>query len=402
MPNAYNIMLRNIVHIHIPAFPIEVARVVEPRLRGRPVAIAPPQSQRSLIVCVSTEARREGIFKGMAVVQAKALCPHLEILPPNPQLTEKAFRSLMWLAAHYTPLWEPSRPGHIYLDLTGTQRLWGRAKDTAWRLSKDIRARLELRGVAGVATNKMVSSIASRILFPRGVSGAEAGEIVDVEQGREEAFMAPLKVSMVPGIGRFHLRVLLEDLNIIRVGQLASLAMEDMHLIFGSKAPIIHQRAHGIDPTPVYPAPSKPIISEQIIFAEDENDNEKLLASLYSLVERCARRLREKGAYPQRAGLMIRYSDTIEATRRLRIPTLTYWDFELFPYMKKLFFSACNRRVRVRFMRIWFCDLFYEDRQLCLFDQTCAEREKGKAIVKALDKIRARYGDKAIRYAKAA
>jgi len=388
-------MFRNIIHIHIPAFPIEVARVVEPRLRGRPVAIAPPQSQRSLVVCTSSEARREGVFKGMPVVQAKALCPHLELLAPNPELTERAFRAVVSLVSHYTPLWEPSRPGHIYLDLTGTRRLWGDAKDTAWRLNREVRSRLKLRGVAGVATNKMVSSIASRILPPK-------EEIMDVHPGTEESFMAPLKVAMVPGIGRFELRMLLQDLEIIKVWQLAALDMDIMRFIFGSRAPVIDQRAHGIDPTPVYPAPSRPTVSEEIVFGEDENNNERLLAALYHLVECCARRLREKGVYPRRGGLLIRYSDTIEVKRMLRLPTLTYWDFELYPHLKRLFFSACMRRTRVRFMKIWFWDFFYENNQLCLFEQPCPKAEKNKAVVQALDKIRKRYGEEAIRYAKAA
>jgi len=388
-------MFRNIIHIHIPAFPIEVARVVEPRLRGRPVAIAPPQSQRSLVVCTSSEARKEGVFKGMPVVQAKALCPHLELLAPNPELTERAFRAVVSLVSHYTPLWEPSRPGHIYLDLTGTRRLWGDAKDTAWRLNREVRSRLKLRGVAGVATNKMVSSIASRILPPK-------EEIMDVHPGTEESFMAPLKVAMVPGIGWFQLRMLLQDLEIIKVWQLAALDMESLRLIFGSRAPVIHQRAHGIDPTPVYPAPSRPVVSQEIILAEDDNDNERLLAALYHLVERCARRLRERGAYPQRVGLLLRYSDTMEIKRRMRLPTLTYWDFEIYPHLKRLFSKACTRRTRVRFMKIWFWDFLYEDHQLHLFDQASHETEKNKAVVQALDKIRKRYGEEAIRYAKAA
>ena len=388
-------MVRNIIHLHIPAFSIEVARAVEPRLRGRPVAIAPLHLQRTLIVCVSSEARKEGIFKGMPLHQAKALCPHLEVIPPNPELTAKAFKGLISLVKHYTPIWEPSRPGHIYLDLTGMDRLWGNARDAAWRLNREIRSRLNLKAVAGIATNKMVSAIASRILSSK-------QEIMDVECGKEESFMAPLKVAMLPGINRIQLKMLLQDLEIIRIWQLAALDMESLRIIFGRRAPVIHQRAHGIDPTPVYPAPCRPVVSEEIILPEDENNNERLLAVLYHLVERCARRLRERGTYPQRVGLVLRYSDTIEIKRRMRLPTLTYWDFELYPYLKTLFFSACMRRTRVRFMKIWFWDFLYEDNQLCLFEQASPQKEKNKAIVQALDKIRQRYGEKAIGYAKAA
>jgi len=382
-------MLRHITHLHIPAFPIAVARVGEPRLRGWPVAVAALQSERSLILSVSHEAREEGIFKGMPVSRARALCPHLRIIPPNPELTERAFRALTSLVACYTPLWEPARPGHIYLDLTGTERLWERARDTAYRINREVKARLDLLGAAGVAANKMVSSIASRI-------------IPKEEQIVEAAFMAPLKVTVIPGIGRFHLKMLLEDLGIIKVHQLAALDMESLHLIFGSRARIIHQRAMGIDPTPVYPTPQKPLVCEEITLAEDENDNEKLLAVLHRMVERCARRLREKEACPQRAGILIRYEDHMEIRRQCWLSSLTYWDYELYQYLKGLFFKACTRRTRVRFMRIWFSALCYEDKQLHLFNCLSPCKEKSKAIVQALGKIRARYGENAIQYAKAA
>ena len=388
-------MLRHIIHLHIPAFPIAVARVVEPRLRGWPVAVAHPQSERALILCVSHEARGEGIFKRMPVSRARALCSHLRIIPPNPELTERAFRALTSLVACYTPLWEPARPGHIYLDLTGTERLWGRARDTAYRINREVKARLDLLGTAGVAANKMVSSIASRII-------PKEEQILDVAYGQEGAFMAPLKVTVVPGIGRFHLKMLLEDLGIIKVHQLAALDMESLHLIFGSRATIIHQRTMGIDPTPVYPIPQKPLVCEEITLAEDENDNEKVLAVLHRMVERCARRLREREACPQRAGILIRYADHMEIRRQCRLSSLTYWDFELYQYLKRLFFKACTRRTRIRFMRIWFSALCYEDRQLPLFNCPSPWKEKSKAIVQALDKIRARYGENAIQYAKAA
>ncbi len=389
-------MFRNIIHIHIPAFPIAVARVVEPRLRGRPVAVALPHSERSLITCVSLEARQEGVYRGMPVSSARALCPHLKVISPNPDLTQRAYHAVEKLAACYTPVWEPARPGHIYLDLTGTERLWGRAKDTAYRLNREVKARLELSGTAGVASNKMVSSIASRIL-------PKEEQILDVARGQEPGFMAPLRITMLPGIGRFQVKLLLEDLNILRVGQLAALDMETLHLIFGPRAQLIHQRAMGIDPTPVYPLPKKPVISEHIIFAEDENDNETLLAALYQLVEKCASRLRQKGQCAQRAGIFIRYSDHVEARRHCRLPSPGFWEFQLYEPVKKIFLKACTRRVRVRFMKVWFSEFCGETKQLPLFSKgTDRWAEKRKAIIQALDRIRERYGEKVIGYAKIA
>jgi len=213
----------------------------------------------------SSEARKEGVFKGMPIGKAIKLCPDLTVLPPNPGQTEKACKALSSVVARYTPVWEPSRPGHIYLDLTGTERLWGRAKDTGFHLRREIKGNLHLPGTVGVAGNKMVSSIASRIMPAQGV--------LDVDHGKEAPFMAPLKVNMVPGIGRFRKKILLEELNIIRVRELVLLDMGRLKLIFGRQACLIHQRALGIDPTPVYPIPQKPMVSEEITLSEDENDD---------------------------------------------------------------------------------------------------------------------------------
>jgi len=106
-------MLRHIIHIHIPAFPIAVARASQPEFRGRPVAMAPPHSERALILSASPEARREGIFTGMPLGKAIKFCPDLTVLPPNQDRAGKASKALAKMVAHYTPLWEPSRPGHI-------------------------------------------------------------------------------------------------------------------------------------------------------------------------------------------------------------------------------------------------------------------------------------------------
>ncbi|MFC1885055.1 DNA polymerase IV, partial [Thermodesulfobacteriota bacterium] len=353
-------MYRHIIHIHISAFSIAVERAVHPELRDRPVAVVPPRSERSVILCASAEAMKEGVFKGMPLSKAVKSCPGLEVINPNPWLTEKAGQSLAGVAGNYTPLWEPARPGHIYMDVTGTERLWGRAKDTALRVTREIKKRISLPAAVGVAGNKMVSSIASRIMPHEG--------ILDVDHGREAPFMAPLKVGMVPGIGPFRRKILLEELNIVQVRELARLDLGNLRLIFGRQAFVIHQRAVGIDPTPVCPSSAEPSVKEEIYLAEDENDDQKILGVLYKMVSRCAFRLRKRSVFPKKAGLLIRYSDHMEARRQSKLPRPSFWDFDLYPHVEALYFKACDRRVRIRFIRIWFRDLFREPGQLSLFN----------------------------------
>jgi DNA polymerase-4 len=321
------------------------------------------------------------------------MCPELTVLPPDPELTEKASQNLVKMVSHYTPRWEPSRPGNIYLDLTGTERLWGKAKDTGYRLSREVKTRLSLPGTVGVASNKMVSLIASRIM------SSEA--VLDVGDGEEASFMAPLPVNVIPGIGRFRKKVLLEELNITRVRQLALLNIGSLRLIFGTQAFVIHQRALGIDPTPVYPPLEKPLVSEEATLSQDENDDRKLLGVLYRLVEKSCHRLRSRGLFPQKAGLLIRYSDQKESKRQLTLPHPSLWDFDLYPPLENLFLKVCNRRMRIRFMRIWFED-FAAHLQRSLFNDLSSDAKKRFSVIKALDRIRGRYGEEAIRYGKTA
>ncbi len=383
-------MNRNIIHLHIPSFPIAVSRVCHPELRDRPVAVAPPNSDRVLLLSVSMEARREGIFKGMPLGKAMKFCPDLVVLSPDQDLTARASRALAGVASRYTPLWEPSRPGHIYLDVTGTDRLWGRAKDTALHIQREVGERLRLPGTAGVAANKLVSSIASRIV--------SSGEVLDVGHGRESAFIAPMKAGVLPGVNRIHKKILLEELGIILVREVAALDMGSMRLVFGREAHIIHQRALGIDPTPVYPPQRKPLVTEEISLSLDENDEAKLLGILYTLVEKCSGRLRTLSLSPKRAGMMFRYADQKEVIHQIRIPYGGAWTFELYPPLERLFVKACQRRVRIRYMRVWFRDLEPPDPQLFLFPSDVQDTGKNKLVTLALDRIREKYGDEKITY----
>jgi len=387
-------VFRHIIHIHIPAFPIAVARVSQPELRDRPVAMAPLHSERALILSASPEARREGIFKGMPLGKAIKFCPDLAVLSPNQNLTEKVCNVLAKVVAHYTPLWEPSRPGHIYMDITGTDRLWGRAKDTASRLRREIKEHVCLLGMVGIAGNKMVSSIASRI-------GSSKG-ILDVDRGQESSFMAPLKVDVLPGIGHVRRKILLEELNISVVQEIAALDMDSLKLIFGRQAYMIHQRALGIDPTPVYPFHMEPTIAEEVILSQDENHDEKLLRILYKLVERCSQQLLSRSLCPRKAGLIFRYTDHKEVARRINLSGVSFWDFEIYAPLERIFLKAYRRRIRVRFMKVWFQDFSPPPSQLSLFSTSSPVTGKKVLAFQALNHIRKRYGYEAIKYGRTA
>jgi len=394
---------RSIIHLHIAALPIAVARVSRATLRNRPVAVAPLQSDRPVVLSVSSEARREGVFKGMPLKKAMKRCPGLKVLSPDPEALEEACRHLTQTAARYTPIWEPSRPGHLYLDFTGFERLWGPVHDTARRFQREIRDHLGLAGTLGVAANKLVSNVASRFL----TSGRDPMGMFNVAYGREAAFMAPLKVGVVPGIGRVRQKILLEDLNITRVGELAAMDVGRLKLIFGRSAHLIHQYSLGIDATPVYAQAKKPMVSESAVLPEGENDDGKLKKTFWRLVETCFYHMRKRHRFPMKAGFLVRYGDQVVATRSLKISPavcghgqsdgLHLWNPSLFASLEKLFFDVCRRRVRVCFLKVWFREFRALHFQLSLFHAPSPREEKTRRLVHAMDHIRDLYGADAVR-----
>ena len=383
-------MDRHIIHLHIPAFPISVARVCRPELRGRPVAVAPLQTDRALLLSTSTEARREGVFRGMPLGKAVKFCPDLVVLPPDPALIARASRALDRVVSRYTPLWEPSRPGHIYLDVTGTDRLWGKAKDTALHIRREVREQLRLPGTAGVAANKLISSIASRVVSTEGV--------LDVDHGREFSFIAPMKAGVLPGVTRARKKILLEELSVRLVREVAALDLGGLRLVFGHQAFVVHQRALGIDPTPVFPPRRKSAVTEEVTFPQDENDEAKLLGTLFNLVEKCSAELRRRSLAPRKAGILFRYSDQKEVVCRIQIPTGNGWEFELYPPLEKSFVKSCSRRVRIRFMKVWFGGLEPPHPQLSLFPASSPKTGKKESVTLALDRIREKHGAEVIEY----
>ncbi len=376
-------MPRDILHLQIPAFAVAVARVADPALRGRPVAVAPGHSERALLQCVSAEAAADGVFAGMPLFRARRLCPALQLLPPDPELLGRAGRALGELAAGYSPLIEPVAAGRLFLDLTGCGRLLGPGRDAASRLERELAARLRLSGSVGVAGNKLVSRIAAGYLERPGVC--------DVLRGAEENFIAPLPVTVLPGIGAARQLALAQELNLRRVEELARLSIAQLRLPFGPLAPLLQQRARGVDPSPVQPPRQLPGLVEEVFLAREENDDELLLAELCRLVESCGRQLRLRRQGTAELGLAVSYVDGVRAERKVRLAAAQNHDLVLLAAAEELFRQVCSRRLRVKGLRLHCGRLGPVTAQVDLFT-TLGPTPRQLALQQAIDQLRDRYG----------
>ena len=380
---------RSIIHLNIADFAVAVERAVDCRLRNRPVIIAPEGAVRAAVYDMSQEAYLSGIRKGMALRRATRLCKDVRILPPHPDRYEHTMRALLKQALPYSPLIESGETdGHLFVDVTGSARLFGPPMDVAWRLRRQVKKDLGLDPIWSVAPNKLVAKVATRLVKPD-------GEYI-VGSGEEEALLAPLPIGLVPGIERNDL-LRLQEFNLSRVSHLTALNLAQLQIPFGTRARFLYEAARGIDPSPVLPVGQKP---PQIIvdheFGNDTNDKPTLESALYRLVEQAGDKLRRRRRAARRVAVILDYSDGMRCARQLAAKPATANDLTLFELARRTLRLAWTRRIRIRHIRL-ICDrLTFPPAQLGLFAAEQKQKEQRNNLIGAIDRIRQRFGNEAV------
>ncbi len=386
--NAYD---RSIIHLNIADFAVAVERAVDSRLKDRPVIIAPEGAARAAVYDMSQEAYLNGIRKGMPLRRAVRLCRDVQILPPHPDRYEHTMRALLKQTLPYSPLIESGETdGHLFMDVTGSTRLFGPPADVARRLRRQVKKDLGLDPIWSVAPNKLMAKVATRLVKPDGEYIVGAGE--------EEALLAPLPIGLVPGIEHNDL-LRLREFNLSRVSHLTALSLEQLQIPFGTRALFLYEAARGIDPSPVLPMGQKPPkIFADHEFGNDTNDTSTLESALYGLVEQAGDRLRRRRRAARRVAVILDYSDGKRCARQLAAKPATANDLTLFELARRILQLAWIRRVRIRHLRL-ICDrLTFPPAQLELFAAEQKQTEQRANLISAVDRIRNRFGNEAVRF----
>jgi DNA polymerase IV len=362
---------RTILFIDPPAFCTTVEALVAPALRTRPVAVAPPGAERAVVLALSTEARRAGIERGMAVRQARKLCPDLVLIPPNPRLYARASSALHEILRAYAPVIEPRGYGHAFLDLTGTGRLFGPPVDVAARVRREVRERLRFPLSVGVATNKLVSQAAVRA--DRRSDGRDSDALI-VPFGVEAGFLAPHPLIVLPDLHP-RVRSRLDDYQLDLIGEVAAIPESALCAVFGGAGHTLRARALGIDPRPVLPPERLAELSAAHILTTDTNDLGVLHPLLRMLTERLGRRLRRGGLVARRLRLEVGYADHTDSCRAVTLPASTL-DSDLWDAARRAFALANAKRLAVRGVTVTMERVEEASGQLELWGGT-AERRNG-------------------------
>jgi len=304
----------SILHVDMDAFYASIEIRDNPALAGLPVCVGGPASSRGVISAASYEAREFGVHSAMPTAQARRLCASLVLLPPDFERYTAASRQIMGIFQRYTPLVEPLSLDEAFLDVSGTERLFGDAVEVGRRIKADILREVGLVASVGVAPTKFLAKIASDLDKPDGFRVIEQDEVRSV--------LDPLPVGKIFGVGPRTAKRL-ERLGVQTVADLADLDRDEVRSRFGAAGLWIHDLASGIDPRRVTPRREEKSHGMERTFAEDISDREELRALLLSFCEEVAFTLRDRGLRGRTITLKARYSDfrTVTRTTTLDFPT---------------------------------------------------------------------------------
>jgi DNA polymerase IV len=383
---------RAVIHFDLDAFYASVEQLRRPELRGRPVIVGGVEDSRGRIVtargvvsAASYEARKFGVHSAMPLATALRLCPQAVVVPVDFVAYREKSAQVFAITRAVTPQVEPLSLDEAYLDVTGSRLRFGEAPEIAARLRDEILAATGLHASFGVATTKVVAKVASDLRKPQG--------FVVVPPGEEAAFLAPLPVRKLPGLGPAAERAL-EGLGIATLGQLAALPLDVVRRRLGEHAGAgLWRRAQGIDDSEVV-VPGRPkSVSREETFFHDVTDHAALAERMRHLAADVGRRLRHGEWRGRTVTLKLRYSDFTTLSRQVSLPTATDADVMIAATGMGLLDAAWTGDP-VRLLGVGVSSL--EDAaQLDLFDAPAQQRDE--RLDRVLDQLRGRFGDRAVR-----
>jgi DNA polymerase-4 len=279
------------------------------------------------------------------------------------------------------PLFEKTSVDEFYIDLTGMDQFFG-----CHKLASELRQRI-IRETGlpisfGLSINKTVSKIAT--------GEAKPNNQLHIDQGTERPFLSPLSVGKIPMVGKVTYRQLC-DLGIKRIRTVQEMPIEMMSRVFGKNGEMIWKKANGIDPSPVVQYSERKSISTERTFDRDTTDVHKLESIIIAMAENLAYQLRRGDKLTACVTFKIRYSDFQTYTQQKRIPYSSA-DHKLIPVVMELYRKLYQRRMLVRLVGVRFSHLVGGGQQIDLFD----DNEKIINLYQAMDKMRERYGDRAV------
>jgi len=383
--------IRSIIHLDMDAFYASVEQLDHPAYRGKPVVVgADPKggAGRGVVAACSYEARRFGIRSAMPISRAYRLCPAAVFVRPRGDRYAEMSARIFAILREYTDLMEPLSIDEAFLDVTASQRLFGPAETIGRTLKARIRSELGLVASIGLASNKFLAKVGSDLGKPDGC--------VTVAPGQERAFLDPLPISRLWGVGP-KTEARLQQMGFRTIGQIARSRVEDLENVLGQGGRDIWEMANGEDDRLVEPEQEAKSIGTEHTFSEDTEDSAIIRRTLLELSDKVGSRLRQEGVLAGGVTLKFRDHRFHTVTRAAIIEPPTDVGDDLFREAWRLLQGVEWKGSRVRLVGVTATRLAPVSGlavgQLSLFSPA---RNAKQELAQVVDKIRDRYGQTAI------
>lgn len=374
------------MHIDMDAFFAAVEQHDFPAYRGKPVIVGGDPRSRGVVSTCSYEARKFGIHSAMPLQEAFRRCPHGIFLPPRGARYTEVSREIMNILNDYTPQVEPLSLDEAFLDLTGSERVFGPTEEIARRIVNRIETELGLTASVGLASNKFLAKLASDLRKPKG--------FVIVNRENMRTILDDLPVDKIWGVGP-KTAAELKGLGIDTIGVLSRVDPGLLQRKFGKAGPELYQLAHGIDNRLVASGDAAKSIGHEITFQEDTGDWQFLAGVLLWLSDQVARALRRTECQGRVITIKIRDNDFKTITRQVTLPQPTDYEELIYRESLRLAEAAAWGGKKVRLVGVSISGFTGEtNTQLNLFEViTPEESPELKKLHQAVDALRDRFGE---------
>ncbi|MHB9034730.1 MAG: DNA polymerase IV [Anaerolineae bacterium] len=379
---------RWIVHVDLDAFFASVEELLDPGLTGKPLIVGGDPSGRGVVASCSYAARAFGVRSAMPVAKAIRLCPQAIVVHGHYPKYSEYSHQVMDILAQITPEIEQVSIDEAFLDVTGCETMWGPIENTARLIQSRVNREIGLPVSLGAASTKIVAKVACDYGKPHGLT--------IVQPGTEAAFLAPLEIERLWGVGKVtgaHLR----RYGIMTIGALANYPLDALTHILGNQAAGLQQMALGIDDSPVASGHERRSISKEVTYSEDVRDIKILAKTLLGMSEQVAAGLRRERLVGKTVRIKLRFPDFTTITRQAALVNPTDQEQIIYGEALKLLRVQWKAGLAIRLLGVGVTNLVEEGGyQLNLLEHNDIRYAK---LNETVDTIRARWGRKAIQRA---
>ncbi|MFM1909803.1 MAG: hypothetical protein RLZZ545_501 [Actinomycetota bacterium] len=373
-----------ILHVDMDAFYASVAELDHPEYKGKALVVG--AGTRGVVLSANYEARKFGIRAAMPVGRAKRMAPHAIFIAPEHHRYSEISERVMAIFQSYTPLVEPISLDEAFLDVTGSQKLFGSGREIATKIRAQVEKEEGITCSVGIAQSKFIAKLASQHCKPNGM--------LEIKPDRILEFLHPLPVRAIWGVGPKTAESL-ERLGLHTVADIAHTPRATLVRALGdATGESLYELAWGRDYRNVIPDEPEKSIGNEETFSEDLDNPEEILREFLRMTEKATARLRERSLFAKTISIKIKFADFSSLMRAKTVPIAIDNTHDTYEIVKSLYLALNNEGARIRLVGVSLSNL----QEGAPVQLELGARERGwREADSAIDRAKARFGRGSVR-----